>query len=128
VRVLAAHAIGIDDVIDLTDAELISWGIASADRKRLLEAITALRQSQVGAPASAPDHQTSAGVMARGAERRQVSVLFCTWSVRPRLPIASILKNWRLSWSGTTRPHPTRKPLGHLIARRCDIDSTVTPP
>ena len=75
--VLAAHAIGIDDVIDLTDVELISWGIASADRKRLLEAITVLRQSRVGAPASAPDHQASAGVMARGAERRQVSVLFC---------------------------------------------------
>src|SRR4029450_8211042 len=75
--VLVAHAVGIDDVIDLTDADLISWGIASTDRKRLLEAITALRQSRVGAPANAPDHQASAGTMARGAERRQVSVLFC---------------------------------------------------
>ena len=75
--VLVGHAIGIDDVIYLTDADLISLGIASADRKRLLEAITALRQSRVGAPANSPDHQASAGAMARGAERRQVSVLFC---------------------------------------------------
>jgi class 3 adenylate cyclase/tetratricopeptide (TPR) repeat protein len=75
--VLAAHAIGIDDVIDLTDADLISWGIASADRKRLVEAITALRQSRVGACTNEPDHQAAAGVMERGAERRQISVLFC---------------------------------------------------
>ena len=75
--VLGAHAIGIDDVIDLTEADLASFGIASLDRKRLLQAIAALRQSLAGARANPPDHQASSGAMARSAERRQVSVLFC---------------------------------------------------
>lgn len=74
---LAAHDIGINDVIDLTVIDLISLGIGSADRKRLLEAISALRQSRVGATEHAPDDQASTGAMTRSAERRQVSVLFC---------------------------------------------------
>jgi len=108
--VLDAHAIGIDNVIDLTDADLAGWGIASADRKRLLGAITALRQSRVGAPAVMPDHQASTGATALGAERRQVSVLFCdvvgSTEIAHRLDpeeLASVMERYHQAASETVR-------------------------
>src|SRR5229473_2479730 len=74
----AAHAIDLDVVAELTDADLVSLGIAPlGDRKRLLSAIAGVQRSRIDnfvvgllpappAPRSRPR-----------AERRQVSVLFC---------------------------------------------------
>ena len=74
----AAHAIDLDVVADLTDADLVSLGIAPlGHRKRLLGAIAGVQRSRIDnfvvgllpappAPRSRPK-----------AERRQVSVLFC---------------------------------------------------
>ena len=63
----AAHAIGMDIVADLTDADLQGIGVSLlGDRKRLLKAILEMRP----APAADPPG------LAR-AERRQVTVLFC---------------------------------------------------
>lgn len=63
----AAHAVGMDIVGDLTDADLQSIGITLlGDRKRLLKAIAELR----AAPAADPPGPAR-------AERRQVTVLFC---------------------------------------------------
>ncbi len=73
-----AHAIDLDVVSDLTDADLVNLGVAPlGDRKRLLKAIAGVQRSRVDnfvvgllpappAPRSRPK-----------AERRQVSVLFC---------------------------------------------------
>jgi class 3 adenylate cyclase/tetratricopeptide (TPR) repeat protein len=74
----AAHAIDLDVVAELTDADLVGLGIAPlGDRKRLLSAIAGVQRSRIDnfvvgllpappAPRSRPR-----------AERRQVSVLFC---------------------------------------------------
>ena len=74
----AAHAIDLDVVADLTDADLVDLGVAPlGHRKRLLSAIAGVQRSRVDnfvvgllpappAPRSRPK-----------AERRQVSVLFC---------------------------------------------------
>jgi class 3 adenylate cyclase/tetratricopeptide (TPR) repeat protein len=108
--VLEAHAVRIDNVINLTDADLARLGIASADRKRLLGAIAALRQSRVGALGSAPDHLASTGAIAAGAERRQVSVLFCdivgSTEIAHRLDpeeLAFVMKRYHKAASDTIR-------------------------
>jgi class 3 adenylate cyclase len=73
-----AHAIDLDVVADLTDADLVDLGVAPlGHRKRLLSAIAGVQRSRVDnfvvgllpappAPRSRPK-----------AERRQVSVMFC---------------------------------------------------
>src|SRR3981081_329409 len=86
----AAHAIDLDVVAELTDADLVGLGIAPlGDRKRLLSAIAGVQRSRIDnfvvgllpappAPRSRPR-----------AERRQVSVLFCdlvgSTALAPRL-------------------------------------------
>jgi class 3 adenylate cyclase/tetratricopeptide (TPR) repeat protein len=74
----AAHAIDLDVVAELTDADLVDLGVAPlGHRKRLLSAIAGVQRSRVDnfvvgllpappAPRSRPK-----------AERRQVSVMFC---------------------------------------------------
>lgn len=72
-----ANAIDFDLVADLTDADLISLGVAPlGHRKRLLNAIALVHRARVdnfvvGLEPLQP------GLRGRQAERRQVSVLFC---------------------------------------------------
>jgi class 3 adenylate cyclase/tetratricopeptide (TPR) repeat protein len=74
----AAHAIDLDVVADLTDADLVNLGVAPlGHRKRLLSAIAGVQRSRVdnfvvGLLPAAPAPRSRPK-----AERRQVSVLFC---------------------------------------------------
>jgi len=71
--VFHTNAIDMDVVMDLTDADLIGLGVAAlGHRKRLLNAIAALRQSRAGLDPIHPSDPLDAK-----AERRQLTVLFC---------------------------------------------------
>ena len=114
-----AHAIDLDVVADLTDADLVGLGIAPlGDRKRLLSAIAGVQRSRVDnfvvgllpappAPRSRPK-----------AERRQVSVLFCdlvgSTALAHRLDpeeLAPIIDRYHLTASETVQQ------LGGHVAR-----------
>ena len=73
-----ANAIDLDIVSELTDADLLSLGVAPlGHRKRLLKAIAEIRRRSVDHdPTGADVFQSVAHQRAR-AERRQVTVLFC---------------------------------------------------
>jgi class 3 adenylate cyclase len=85
--VFREHAIDMDVVADLTDAELAQTGAPLGDRKRLLKAIARLPKiepsfsAKEGAPpaeVNPPATPTPAPLAAgRDAERRPVAVMFC---------------------------------------------------
>jgi class 3 adenylate cyclase len=62
---------------ELTVDDLISLGVSSiGHRRKLLAAITALRRADAASPAAAPD-QAQRSAVPTGAERRQLTVMFC---------------------------------------------------
>ena len=74
----AANAIDLDILPDLTDADLITLGVAPlGHRKRLLRAVREMQRTPGNGLAAGQDVPQSAGRASRQAERRQVSVLFC---------------------------------------------------
>jgi len=73
----AANAVDFDIVGELTDADLISLGVAPlGHRKRLLKAIAEVQRSHIDNYMVGLDHLPSPRHPAK-AERRQVTVLFC---------------------------------------------------
>jgi class 3 adenylate cyclase/tetratricopeptide (TPR) repeat protein len=106
-----ANAIDFDVVTDLTDADLIGLGVAPlGHRKRLLNAIAALRQSRAGALTAALEPIQPAGREDAKAERRQVSVLFCdvvgSTALAHRLDpeeLAPVMDRYRRAASDTVR-------------------------
>jgi class 3 adenylate cyclase/tetratricopeptide (TPR) repeat protein len=78
VPVFLANAIDLEIVTDLTDADLIGLGVVPlGHRKRLLNAIAALRQSRADSLPVSSEPIPIAGPQRAKAERRQVSILFC---------------------------------------------------
>jgi class 3 adenylate cyclase/tetratricopeptide (TPR) repeat protein len=72
------NAIDMQVVTDLTDVDLVALGVAPlGHRKRLLNAIAALRQSQEPGPLAGVGRALTSDPKSTNAERRQVSVLFC---------------------------------------------------
>jgi class 3 adenylate cyclase/predicted ATPase len=90
-EIFANNAVDFDVLTELSDADLKDLGIPLGDRKRLLRAIVQLRENLVAAdttPAPPPPHgEISSPIAAAtsthgprsrsGAERRQLTVLFC---------------------------------------------------
>jgi class 3 adenylate cyclase/tetratricopeptide (TPR) repeat protein len=73
-----ANAVDLDIAADLTDADLITLGVAPlGHRKRLLNAIADLRRSRLDSFVGGIDALRDGARIHRQAERRQVSVLFC---------------------------------------------------
>ncbi len=66
------HRIGLDVIPDLTDSDLEKLGIPLGDRKRLLKAVARLAEHSA-------DREAAKGlpVGSAGAERRQLTVMFC---------------------------------------------------
>ena len=74
VSVFAEHAVDIDVLFDLTEADLERLGLPLGDRKRMLKAIASYQQS------SRPRTSVTAATVAAprsDAERRHLTVLFC---------------------------------------------------
>lgn len=68
-KLLADNAVDIDVLADLTDKDLEDLSLPLGDRKRLLRAAAALTEHR--------DDRRGAATTARGAQRRQLTVLFC---------------------------------------------------
>src|SRR5918995_1068816 len=93
-RAFKEHNIGFDVLPGLGDEDLKELGVPLGDRKRLLKAIADLRvtlesagEAETGAAARGPP------IPCVGPERRQLTLLFCAWSLRPSSPPASIRRN-----------------------------------
>ncbi len=65
------HAIDLEIVPELTEADLEKLGVLLGDRKRILRAIAALGATEP------PPFAETAPPRAKGAERRQLTVMFC---------------------------------------------------
>ena len=74
-EVFAENGIAGDVLRDLTDADLRELGLNLGDRKRLLKAIAALAAGSADARAQTAE-PTAGPAVPRGAERRQLTVLF----------------------------------------------------
>ena len=70
---------------DLTDGDLEKIGVSLGHRKRLLKGVAALAGPAAAPPAAA----TPIPPVADAAERRQLTVTFCSWA-RPRCRPGSI--------------------------------------
>jgi class 3 adenylate cyclase/tetratricopeptide (TPR) repeat protein len=69
-KVFAENDIDLDVLPELTDAELSALGLSLGHRKKLLKAVRELTQPPEVAQAGLPESS-------RGAERRQLTVMFC---------------------------------------------------
>jgi hypothetical protein len=111
---------------DLTADDLKEMGVAAVGhRRKLLAAIAGLRRAAPPlstVPATAPTPPAEAvpvatppgdgearhgGAGDTGAERRQLTVLFCDWSARPRSRPVSTRRTCARSWWPTTGRWPT---------------------
>ena len=76
-ELFAEQRIGYDVIGELSEQDLKEFGLPFGDRKRLLREIQLLDESAiepaVGVNASKAEHLDTAG----GAERRQLTVMFC---------------------------------------------------
>ena len=80
VELFEQNGIRADVLVDLTDADLRELGISLGDRKRLLRAIAVLCEPQTEPSTIGTGSATEgppAEPLRRGAERRQLTVLFC---------------------------------------------------
>ena len=101
--VFREHAIDMDVLADLTDAELTQTGVPLGDRKRLLRAIAGLSKiepsfsAKEGAPPTEANlHATPAPLAAgRDAERRPVAVMFCDLVGSTDLAMRLDAEDWR---------------------------------
>jgi hypothetical protein len=75
-KAFAENGIASDVLPDLTDADLKELGLNLGDRKRLLKAIAALAADSTD-PRAETAEPIATPVVAREAERRQLTVLFC---------------------------------------------------
>ena len=97
--VFREHAIDMDVLADLTDAELAQIGVPLGNRKRLLKAIASLSKTEPGssskegaplAEANVPATPTPMPLAAgRDAERRPVAVMFCDLVGSTNLAVAA---------------------------------------
>ncbi len=71
-EIFAEHAIDFDILPDLTESDLKDFGVPFGDRKRIMNAVSSMRQGE--APARQPG---PAAVRIAPAERRQLTVMFC---------------------------------------------------
>jgi class 3 adenylate cyclase/predicted ATPase len=71
----AQQRLDLDIIPDLTDADLVELGLPLGDRKRLRRAMTTLLAPESAEPAPAAAH--SAARTEVGAERRQLTTMFC---------------------------------------------------
>jgi class 3 adenylate cyclase/predicted ATPase len=76
-EVFAENGIAGDVLRDLTDADLKELGLNLGDRKRLLKAIAALPAAVPAQDQAEAVGRTAPRMVARDAERRQLTVLFC---------------------------------------------------
>jgi len=79
-EVFDQNGIRSDVLLDLTDGDLKELGVSLGDRKRLLKAVAALRQTQTeptAVSAASASHNSSDVLPQHGAERRQLTILFC---------------------------------------------------
>jgi class 3 adenylate cyclase len=91
-----ANAIDAEVLPELSDADLEKLGVLLGHRKKLLKAIADLAQrvNDAAAPASAAGAAKQRD-RATGAERRQLTVLFCDLvGARPSCRRGSILRTW----------------------------------
>jgi len=103
--VFREHAIDMDVLADLTDAELAQIGVPLGDRKRLLKAIASLckiepssssRESAPPAEANLPATPTPVPLAAgRDAERRPLTVMFCDLVDSTALASRLDAEDWR---------------------------------
>jgi class 3 adenylate cyclase/predicted ATPase len=103
--VFREHAIDMDVLADLTDAELAQTGVPLGDRKRLLRAIAGLSKiepscsAKEGAPPAElnlPATPTPVPLaVARDAERRPVAVMFCDLVGSTNLAMRLDAEDWR---------------------------------
>ena len=80
VELFAENHIDLDVLPDLSEADLAQLGIPLGDRKRLMRAIARLTDLSRPPGRSQPPHQpgpASPASPGRGAERRQLTVMFC---------------------------------------------------
>lgn len=76
--IFARHQLDFDVFPDLTEADLAELGVPLGDRKRLLRAIASLGQAASGrASVAALSRSTDQSNAIAGAERRQLTVMFC---------------------------------------------------
>jgi class 3 adenylate cyclase len=103
--VFREHAIDMDVLADLTDAELAQTGVPLGDRKRLLRAIAGLSKiepscsakdgappAELNLPATPTPVPLAAG---REAERRPVAVMFCDLVGSTNLAMRLDAEDWR---------------------------------
>ena len=76
-EVFAQNGIAGDILRELTDADLKELGLNLGDRKRLLKAIAALPAAGLARDKAEAAGRTAPPAVARDAERRQLTVLFC---------------------------------------------------
>jgi class 3 adenylate cyclase/predicted ATPase len=100
--VFREHAIGMDVLADLTDAELAQIGVPLGDRKRLLKATAWLSKvepsfsAKEAAQANQPATPTLVTLAAGGdAERRPVAVMFCDLVGSTTLAARLDAEDWR---------------------------------
>src|SRR6266851_3485095 len=77
VQVFRSNAIDSEALLELTDADLEKLGVLLGHRKRILRAIAALNATIADAAPTAPDMVAAGGARPAGAERRQVTIMFC---------------------------------------------------
>jgi class 3 adenylate cyclase/predicted ATPase len=103
--VFREHAIDMDVLADLTDAELAQIGVPLGNRKRLLKAIASLSKTEPGSSSKEGAPLAGANVPAtpapmplaagRDAERRPVAVMFCDLVGSTNLAVRLDAEDWR---------------------------------
>jgi class 3 adenylate cyclase/predicted ATPase len=103
--VFREHAIDMDVLADLTDADLTQIGVPLGDRKRLLKAIAGLSKiessfsAKEGAPPAEPNPPATPTPLplaaGREAERRPVAVMFCDLVGSTNLAVRLDAEDWR---------------------------------
>ncbi len=88
------NAVGIDTLSDLNEADLEKLGVLLGHRKKMLRAIAALREAASMAIAPAGDAHPALP-RTEGAERRQLTVLFCDLVASTALATRLDPEDWR---------------------------------
>ena len=99
------NAIDLETLPDLTETDLEKLGVLLGHRKRMLRAIDDLPAATAPAGASEPAIERPAE-----AERRQLTVMFAIWLVRPRCRRALIPRICARSSAPTIAASPTPSP------------------
>ena len=121
VELFEQNRIGLDVLADLTERDLQDLGVPLGDRKRLLKGIESWAQSKPADDAAAPVPTT----VAPGAERRQLTVMFCdlvgSTALSSRLDPEDLRRHRRLSPAGSRGDPEKRQVRRQPWATACFI-------